>query len=93
MEDNKSVDLYIPRKCSATNRILTAKDHASVQINIAQLDANGIYGGQYSTVAFSGFIRDNAGSDQALNILAAEMGLMKDLHKFPSQHKFKGEAE
>ena len=31
------VDLYIPRKCSATNRLITAKDHASVQIEIAQV--------------------------------------------------------
>jgi hypothetical protein len=28
---------------SATNRIITAKDHASVQINIGHLDANGMY--------------------------------------------------
>jgi len=83
----------LPRKCSATNRILTAKDHSSVQINIAQLNASGIYEGNYTTVAFSGFIRNNAGSDQALNVIAAEKGLMKDLLKFPAQHKFRGEAE
>jgi hypothetical protein len=28
---------------SATNMIITAKDHASVQINIGHLDANGLY--------------------------------------------------
>ena len=26
------------RKCSASNRILSAKDHASVQINVAEVD-------------------------------------------------------
>ena len=31
------VDLYIPRKCSASNRILAAKDHASVQLNFADV--------------------------------------------------------
>ncbi|XP_020396117.1 small ribosomal subunit protein eS21 isoform X2 [Zea mays] len=41
-EEGKTVDLYVPRKCSATNRIITAKDHASVQINIGHLDANGL---------------------------------------------------
>ena len=30
-------DKYIPRKCSATNRLITAKDHASVQIEIAEV--------------------------------------------------------
>ena len=34
-DENNIVDIYIPRKCSATNRLITAKDHASVQIEIA----------------------------------------------------------
>ncbi|KAF5941857.1 hypothetical protein HYC85_019500 [Camellia sinensis] len=33
-EEGQNMDLYIPRKCSATNRLITAKDHASVQINV-----------------------------------------------------------
>jgi small subunit ribosomal protein S21e len=31
-EAGEYVDLYIPRKCSASNRILAAKDHASIQV-------------------------------------------------------------
>merc|ERR1712180_214009 len=37
-EAGEYVDLYIPRKCSASNRIIGAGDHASVQINIAEVD-------------------------------------------------------
>ena len=37
-DQGKIVDLYIPRKCSATNRLITAKDHASVQIEICQVN-------------------------------------------------------
>merc|ERR1711962_1766523 len=37
-EAGEYVDLYIPRKCSASNRIIGAGDHASVQINIAEDD-------------------------------------------------------
>jgi small subunit ribosomal protein S21e len=36
-EEKEIVDLYIPRKCSATNRLITAKDHASVQLNVADV--------------------------------------------------------
>lgn len=36
-DDGQRVDLYIPRKCSATNRLIAAKDHASVQMNIGQV--------------------------------------------------------
>ncbi|KAF8201435.1 ribosomal protein S21e-domain-containing protein [Pholiota molesta] len=35
------VDLYVPRKCSATNRLITSKDHASVQIAIADVRSQG----------------------------------------------------
>uniref|UniRef100_A0A674ITS3 Small ribosomal subunit protein eS21 n=1 Tax=Terrapene triunguis TaxID=2587831 RepID=A0A674ITS3_9SAUR len=31
------VDLYVPRKCSASNRIIGAKDHASIQMNISEI--------------------------------------------------------
>ncbi|NXX01772.1 RS21 protein, partial [Larus smithsonianus] len=31
------VDLYVPRKCSTSNRIIGAKDHASIQINISEV--------------------------------------------------------
>ncbi|KAL4583115.1 hypothetical protein LXL04_007679 [Taraxacum kok-saghyz] len=33
-QKSQNMDLYIPRKCSATNRLITSKDHASVKINI-----------------------------------------------------------
>ncbi|GKU94450.1 hypothetical protein SLEP1_g7946 [Rubroshorea leprosula] len=27
-KEGQNMDLYIPRKCSATNRLITSKDHA-----------------------------------------------------------------
>lgn len=50
-------DLLCFRFSSATNRLITSKDHASVQINVGHLDDNGIYTGQFSTFALCGFIR------------------------------------
>ena len=32
------IDLYIPRKCAATNKIIHAKDKSSVQLNIAEVE-------------------------------------------------------
>ena len=37
-ENGENVDLYVPRKCSWTNRLVEAKDHSSVQINVANVD-------------------------------------------------------
>ncbi|KAJ6839293.1 40S ribosomal protein S21-like [Iris pallida] len=66
-EENQVVDLYIPRKCSATNRLITAKDHASVQINIGHVDESGVYNGQFTTIALSGFIRAQGDADSVVD--------------------------
>ena len=39
--DGVNIDLYIPRKCTATNRLISAKDKASVQLNIGHVSADG----------------------------------------------------
>ncbi|OQS07017.1 40S ribosomal protein S21 [Thraustotheca clavata] len=65
----QNIDLYIPRKCSWTNRLLSAKDHASVQIAVAQVDANGVYTGQNDVYALAGYIRNKGEGDMALTEL------------------------
>ena len=53
-----NVDLYIPRKCSWTNRILGANDFGAVQINVATIDpVTGVYTKSFDTFAMCGFIR------------------------------------
>ncbi|KAL0414727.1 UNVERIFIED_CONTAM: 40S ribosomal protein S21-1 [Sesamum radiatum] len=54
---------------SAINRLITSKDHASVQINIGHLDERGIYTGAFSTFALCGFIRAQGDADSALDRL------------------------
>ncbi|GJV76878.1 40S ribosomal protein S21-2-like protein [Tanacetum coccineum] len=36
-EQGQNMDLYILRKCSATNRFIASKDHASVEISVRRL--------------------------------------------------------
>ena len=64
-----NVDLYIPRKCSATNRLIEAKDKASVQVNVGHVNADGVYTGEWTTMAFCGYIRDMGESDGAFDRL------------------------
>ncbi|KAF3916037.1 hypothetical protein ABW21_db0200596 [Orbilia brochopaga] len=82
MENDKGelVDLYVPRKCAATNRIIKAKDHASVQISIAKVDENGRYiPGEYITYPLCGYVRSRGESDDSLNRLAQRDGLLKSV--------------
>ena len=72
MQNDKGeyVDLYIPRKCHATNRLLDAKDTASVQVT---LNTDGLNlenqkdDQKYLTMVISGFVRTKGNSDAALN--------------------------
>ncbi|KAI8474433.1 MAG: ribosomal protein S21 component of cytosolic 80S ribosome and 40S small subunit [Monoraphidium minutum] len=68
-DEGEVVDLYIPRKCAWTNKLITAKDHASVQINIGNVDANGLFSNTFTTYAFSGAVRQRGESDSALDVL------------------------
>ncbi|KAL9656944.1 hypothetical protein ABK040_007035 [Willaertia magna] len=76
----KSTDLYIPRQCTATKNLITAKDHASVQLNIALVDDHGVYTNEYTTVAFCGDLRMKGKSDAAMNRAMIEKKVMKDIN-------------
>uniref|UniRef100_A0A8D2MUZ7 Small ribosomal subunit protein eS21 n=1 Tax=Zonotrichia albicollis TaxID=44394 RepID=A0A8D2MUZ7_ZONAL len=71
------VDLYVPRKCSASNRIIGAKDHASIQINISEVDkVTGRVNGQFKTYAICGPIRRMGESDDSILRLAKNDGIV-----------------
>ena len=64
------VDLYVPRKCHATNRLIDCKDTASVQItvNTDGLNLENKKEEQKNlTIVISGFVRTKGNSDAALN--------------------------
>ena len=68
--EGQYVDLYIPRKCHATNRLLDCKDTASVQItlNTDGLNLENKKEEQNKlTMVISGFVRTKGNSDAALN--------------------------
>ncbi|CAM9024445.1 unnamed protein product [Wickerhamomyces anomalus] len=78
-----AVELYVPRKCSATNRIIKAKDHASVQINIVNVDEEGrAIPNNFTTYALSGYVRARGEADDSLNRLAQNDGLLKNVWSY-----------
>lgn len=68
-EAGELVDMYTPRKCSVTNRVISAKDHASVQINIGEIDETGRFTGNFKTYALCGILRGQADADDSLTRL------------------------
>ncbi|XP_077546714.1 ribosomal protein S21 [Haemaphysalis longicornis] len=74
-DSGEYVDLYIPRKCSTSNRIIHAKDHASIQINLAIVDEHsGRATGETKSYAICGAIRRMGESDDSITRLAQKDG-------------------
>ena len=59
--------------------MITAKDHASVQINIGKVDENGLFTGEYHTVAFCGKVRYDGKADNAMNEFCLSNKIIKDV--------------
>ncbi|UZJ54528.1 hypothetical protein CBS101457_003848 [Exobasidium rhododendri] len=80
MENDRGdlIDLYVPRKCAATGRLIEAKDHSSVQISVADVDESGkMIIGSNTHFPLSGFVRSQGESDDSLNRLATKAGLLR----------------
>merc|ERR1712165_515757 len=76
-EAGEYVDLYVPRKCSASNRIIAAKDTASVQMLIADVDEKtGRMLPTSKTYAIRGAIRRMGESDDCINRLTKKDGIL-----------------
>ena len=63
---------YCHASSSWTNRILAAKDNASVQINVGLVNADGVFTGESDTFALAGYIRHHGEGDMALTELARQ---------------------
>ena len=76
--NNKKNDfIYVPRKCSFTNRILTSKDHSSIQLSIGTLDKDGIYKGNFEIFSLCGNLRKQGRGDEALNQIVEKTDFLK----------------
>jgi len=54
--------------------LITAKDHAAIQISVADVDANGVAQSTSTSFAISGQVRAMGESDDSLNRLATQAG-------------------
>lgn len=72
-QENKLTDIYLPRKCDYTDRIITSKDHASIQLSISDVNEDGTINlAKTNLVTISGFVRSTGQGDMALTRILAE---------------------
>jgi small subunit ribosomal protein S21e len=73
----EQIELYVPRKCAASNKIIAAKDHAAVQLDLAEVDEQtGRMTGKSRTYALCGSIRMMGEADDSLVRLATKDGFI-----------------
>lgn len=61
--------------CLLVDRLITAQDHASIQLQIADVDADGkAIKGSATTIAICGRIRAQGDSDDSINRIATKEG-------------------
>jgi small subunit ribosomal protein S21e len=75
--DGENVDMYIPRKCDYSLCLLSASDHAAVQISIGDIDSSGVYTGNTKTLCLAGWLRKEAHADHAVNRLCVTNGTIR----------------
>ncbi len=71
------IELYLPRKCAASNQIIAAKDHAAIQLDIDEVDEQtGQATAKNHTYALSGSIRMMGEADHSLLRLTTKDGFI-----------------
>jgi small subunit ribosomal protein S21e len=75
-QDGKLTDLYLPRKCDFTDRLITPKDNSSIQISICEVNADGTINlAKSNVVTICGYVRSLGQSDSAIEKIIREKGI------------------
>lgn len=76
-DKHKLTDIYLPRKCDYTDRLITPKDKSSVQISICDVNNDGTINlSKNNLVTICGIVRANGMSDVALEKVMKEKKLI-----------------
>nr|AZN18354.1 ribosomal protein S21 [Radopholus similis] len=74
------VELYVPRKCSSSSRIIAAKDHASIQLDIVGVnpETGRMDPSKTTKYAICGKLRFMGESDDCILRLAQKDGIVPE---------------
>ena len=76
-DQGEFVDMYVPRKCSSSSRIIHAKDHAAIQLDLVDVDptTGRLIPGKSTRYAICGELRRMGESDDCILRLAQRDGI------------------
>ena len=75
-DDHKLTDMYLPRKCQYSDRLITPTDKSSIHLSICEVKADGTIDLSKShIIPISGFVRQKGNGDVALEAVLKEQSL------------------
>ena len=75
-EEKKVTDIYLPRKCEYSDRIIDPTDKSSIHLSIAEVNADGTIDlNRTHIIPISGFVRQKGYGDVALEAVLKEQKL------------------
>lgn len=75
-DEHKLTDIYLPRKCEYSDRIITPTDKSSIHLSICEVKPDGTIDLQKShIIPISGFVRQKGYGDAALESVLKEQNL------------------
>lgn len=81
-DKQKVTDIYLPRKCDFTDRVITSKDYSSVQLSICDVKADGTIDlSKPNLITLCGYVRGTGQSDSALDKVLKEKKLIWTYHE------------
>ncbi len=76
-ENHQLTDIYLPRKCDYTDRLITSTDRSSIQLPICPLNEDGTINlSEPSIITICGFVRGTGQSDVAVHSVLKERKLI-----------------
>ena len=76
-DKQKLTDIYLPRKCDYTDRIITSKDRSSIQLSICDVREDGTIDlSKSNLVTICGYVRSTGQSDVALEKVMKEKNII-----------------
>ena len=70
-------DIYLPRKCDYTDKMLTPKDRSSIQLSVCDVNDDGTINlNKSNIITICGFVRGTGQSDIALEKVMQEKGII-----------------
>lgn len=70
-------DIYLPRKCDYTDRMITPKDRSSIQLSVCDVNDDGTINlNKSNIITICGFVRSTGQSDIALEKVMKEKNII-----------------